>query len=62
MPHQKRFQPVAHVSAFAGKIHQPLVEDDADADISAFERNPPAPPPVADDVVGGGVAGAVSGF
>lgn len=38
-----------------------LVEDDADADVSALEGDDPGPPAVAHEVVGGGGADAVAG-
>ena len=39
-----------------------LVEDNTDAHITALERDPPAPPSVANDVIRGGVPGAIHGL
>src|SRR5206468_4803899 len=41
-------------------VHKALVEDDADAHIAAFEWNPPCPPAVAHEVIGGRAANAVA--
>ena len=56
MAGEERFQAVADVAAVRGEVNEPLVEHDADADVTAFEWNPPTPPAIADDVVGGGAA------
>ena len=61
MLHQEIFQSVADAAAILRPFDQPLIEDDADANVAAFERDPPAPPAIADDVIRGRAANAVNG-
>ena len=59
MLHEESFYPLTDAAAVLREIHQPLIPHHADAHVTALEGDPPAPPAVADDMIGGRVAGAV---
>ena len=58
MPLEKFAQPVAEFRLALRERNQALIEDHAHAHIAALERNPPAPPAVAHDVIGRRIARA----
>src|ERR1700726_3476148 len=56
---QKVLEPVAKFSPVLWPSDQALIENDTDAHVSAFQRNPPTPPPVSHHMIGGGAANPV---
>ena len=61
MLHQKSFQPVANFSSILWPIDQPLIENNADTHVAAFEWDPPTPPSVADNVIRRSITRCVDG-
>ena len=55
MLHQKSLEPFAKFSAVLWPIDESLIENHPDTYVTAFQWNPPAPPAVADHMIGGSV-------
>ena len=52
MLHEKILQTLANTGAFLRPFDNALIKDDPDADIPTFQRNPPTPPTVPNDMIG----------
>jgi hypothetical protein len=50
MLHEKFFQSVAELAASVRPIDDSLIKHNPDADVAAFERNPPTPPTITDHI------------
>ncbi len=60
MFHQEVLQSLSKLAAVPRPFDEALIEDNPYAHVAAFERNPPTPPTVADDVIRRGATDAVS--
>src|SRR5205814_5748956 len=59
--HSKCFKPFAECPAVLGPLDHSLIKNHADTHVTAFQRNPPAPPAVADHMVSGGITSRING-